>query len=133
MHNLLLTICLLLPLTLSPSGKNARPTPADPTVDVQVYASYSRFQNMGVGPQTVQVLSASIGGKQFELASEFPSYGVLALGTYKAKSIAVGGNRGAGPYDTFAGYEFLFPDGRIRDYLVTGLISASPNATPATP
>jgi hypothetical protein len=131
--NSFLTLCLLLPLALAPADKKAPPNPADYTVQVQVYASYSRTQNVGLGPQSVQVLSASLEGKQLELASESPTYGVLALGSYKAKSITVGGMRGAGAYDIFAGYELLFPDGRTRDYLVTGFIAAGQNPAPPAP
>jgi len=89
--------------------------PADYTITVHVTASrISRPINQaGQAGQQIQVV---IGGKKYELQGL--SDGVLALGDYKAKLKEIHRNS----YDIYKTYEFLMPDGKIRNFNLSGIL-----------
>jgi len=90
------------------------PNPADYTVTIHVTASrISRPINQaGQAGQQIQVV---IEGKKYELQGL--SDGVLALGDYKAKLREIHRNS----YDIYQTYEFLMPDGKTRNFTLTGI------------
>ena len=87
------------------------PNPGD--YNINVHVSSSRIN--GRGFVTLKVL---IDGKKYEL--EGPDAPV-ALGDYKARTLQLKAN-GAGSYDVRGRYEFLFPDGKTRIYVLVGVM-----------
>lgn len=84
------------------------PSPVAYTITVHVIASNSWEGN-------TQRLHVIIDGKKYEL--EGLSEGVLALGDYKAKLTEIHRNS----YDIYQTYQFLMPDGKTRDFSLTGI------------
>lgn len=91
-----------------------QPNPADYTITVHVTASKIRrpINKAGQAGQQIQVV---IEGKKYELQGL--SDGVLALGDYKAKLKEFHRNS----YDIYQTYEFLMPDGKTRNFTLTGI------------
>ncbi len=119
-------------LFLAPASMWAEkaPNPADFTTTVHVQASrlvnictqnYGFLNSGGPGIATrcgfKQQLNVVINGKKFELISKDDTALVFRSGEYKAKEFL-----GAAPpaVEYSAAYEFLFPDGTVRRYLVAG-------------
>lgn len=100
---------------------------------VHVNASYLRAEPARL-PQnlTVQVLEAVVDGQQMELTSQ-PSFdGILLPGDYPCKKMkSVSFTRDQKHYDAYLAYELLLPDGKTRNFRLTGLVSTS--ARPAPP
>jgi hypothetical protein len=86
--------------------------PNDDPVTVHVRSSYFLYAN-GV---TTQMLDTVIDGKKFALAG-ISSGELLALGDYKAKLIK---DEHKTSYGSHQIYEFLFPDGKTRNFTVVG-------------
>jgi hypothetical protein len=63
-------------------------------------------------------LSVTIDGKRYELESLDTPNALLMLGDYKARLLK--DQQGAGTYDSWRVYEFLFPDNRKRQFVVVG-------------
>ena len=98
---------LLLCSTLAIAATN----PADYTVNVHVVSSKMRFI-----PTAIQRITVVINGKNYELQAV--SQGVLALGDYKAKLNETRKNS----YDIYQTYQFLMPDGKTRDFVLTAIL-----------
>jgi hypothetical protein len=110
-------------------GATAKPNPAEYTVAVHVYSSgmASICNNTFGSPgcKLRQHLNVVIDGKKYELNSKNYADAALMTGDYKAKLIT-----GEPPdpytdkpptsYEYHQIYEFLFPDGKTRRYLVVG-------------
>ncbi|MGA3370415.1 MAG: hypothetical protein ABSC48_01505 [Terracidiphilus sp.] len=123
----LLLVILLLSSTLAWGQKT--PNQADYTTVVHVQSTQLVrvcTNNMGItgmhGEYAVncvnmQHLNVVINGKKFELSSKVEVNAVFRTGDYKAKEIL-----GAAPpaVEYNAAYDFLFPDGRTRTYVVVG-------------
>jgi hypothetical protein len=65
-----------------------------------------------------QHLSVIIDDKKYELESIDATNALLMLADYKARLMK--NHHGAGTYDSWRIYEFLFPDKRTRQFLVAG-------------
>lgn len=106
-----------------------KPEPAEYTVAVHVYSSgmVSVCNNFlgNAGCKLREHLNAVIDGKKYELNSKEYADAALLTGDYKAKLIT------DEPPDPYTGkpptsyeyhqiYEFLFPDGKTRRYIVVG-------------
>src|ERR1700737_1059216 len=91
------------------------PNPADYPVNVHVTTSriIRPINQAGQAGQRIQVV---IEGKKYELQGL--SDGVLALGDYKAKLKEIHRNS----YDIYKTYEILMPDGKIRNFNLTGIL-----------
>jgi hypothetical protein len=86
--------------------------PNDYPVAIHVHSSYFLYNNGGVS----QMLDTVIDGKKFMLA-DFATGQLLAIGDYKAKFIK---DEHKTPYESHQVYEFLFPDGKTRNFNVVG-------------
>ena len=84
--------------------------PAEYTTTVHVVAS--RLVNHQA---YYHELSTVIDGKKVELQATSPCYGLLKQGDYKAKLLNEGHKS---EYESWQVYEFLFPDGKTRRYVV---------------
>jgi hypothetical protein len=106
------------------------PNPADFTTAVHVQSSHlvsictenwGFFNSGGAGKAArcsfKQQLNVVINGKKYELNSKDEITAVFRTGDYKAKEIP-----GATPLavEYNAAYDFLFPDGTVRRYIVVG-------------
>ncbi len=123
-------VLLFLLLPTFAHGGDKTPNPANYTIKVHVTASYSRLYYGNGTSWRFQRLQATIDGKSVEL--ETYATGVLPLGDYKARVIRTKGapkpkDAGNSVYLT---YEFLFPDGSVQPYDLTGYTTA--NETAAT-
>lgn len=65
-----------------------------------------------------QRLKAVIGGKTYDLGGRSNSYALLKPGDYKAKQLK---DASKNSYETAQWYEFLFPDGKTRQYMVVSI------------
>ncbi len=105
-------------LVLSASGllassRTETPNPADYNVIVHVVSSH-----IVTGHESQsQDLTVVIDGKRLELEGGAPHLDLLRLGDYKAKLLKKDESRA---YEYQWVFEFLFPDGKTRDYLVIG-------------
>jgi hypothetical protein len=88
-------------------------SPADYNINVHVVSSKMRFIGGGTAVQRITVV---INGKNYELQAV--SQGVLALGDYKAKLNETRKNS----YDIYQTYQFLMPDGKTRDFVLTAIL-----------
>ena len=91
----------------------AAPNPADYNITVHVTASRNRL-----GPSSLEFnfLDVIIDGKKYELRGR--SLGVLAPGDYKAR---LKKTERWNDYDILQTYEFLMPNGKTRDYELSGI------------
>ncbi len=130
MKKVLIAILMLTP-ALSWAATKPAPNPADYTVTVHVQSSQLTIGCFGppsdcsAGHQ-VQHLAVVVDGKKYELESEFENY-LLRVGDYKARIYAAPTNRPGfekndtpNAYEYRRNYEFLFPDGQTRVYMVMG-------------
>ena len=88
----------------------SEPNPADYKVNIHVSSSTLNNVNQ---PR----LSVIIDGKKCELQG-VTTDALLALGDYKAKLIK---DEHKTTYDSYQIYEFLFPDGKTRQYHLVGI------------
>ncbi len=129
MKTVLIAILMLTP-ALSWAAKPT-PNPADYPITVHVQSSQLTYSCLGYSGscsagQQVQHLTVMVDGKKYELESGFENY-VLRVGDYKAR-IYVAPNKRPGfekndtpsAYEYTKSYEFLFPDGKMRQYFVVG-------------
>ncbi len=100
-------VLLLLSSTLTWAESKAKP--ADYTVNIHVNAS--RID------RGIQQLEVTIDGKKYELESLVAVNRLLALGDYKAKLLE---EQHKDSYEFIQTYEFFFPDGKTRKFLVNG-------------
>jgi len=114
MKKAILALLLLAP-SISWAVKPA-PNPADYTITVHVQAS-RLAQSHYVNLATVQQLTVVIDGKKYELQERYPGNDVLRVGDYKAR---IAEDKTQRAYEYQRTYEFLFPDGQIRQYYVVG-------------
>ena len=99
---------------------------ADFPLTAHVTYSASRGESLNA-PQRLDVV---IDGKRIELTSQGNEIGVLQLGDYPARvSPQVTPRKSWKPYDQYAGYDLLLPDGKVRTYLVTGMGTPSASGT----
>jgi hypothetical protein len=126
MRSIALTVLLLAPSAIFAATK---PDPADFTVTVHVISSESTYVSCDVPVTYYQVLDAVVDGQQLRMQSGTTlSYGVLALGDYKArKSPSVRSPKWATAADVFEAYDLLMPDGTARTYRVTRIGPAPTN------
>jgi hypothetical protein len=89
----------------------SNPNPADYNLSVHVSSS-------SLDPDTPAHLTVTIQGKTYELRALFATSGILALGDYKAK---LAKDEHKSSYESLQVYEFLFPDGKTRQFLVVGM------------
>ncbi|MGA3047326.1 MAG: hypothetical protein ABSD67_11920 [Terracidiphilus sp.] len=97
------------------------PNPAEYTVAIHVQSSRLAVDCSDVtGGNSVcgwvQQLKVLIDGKKFELNGTSRSADLLRVGDYKAKTLK---EETKHPYEYLRTYEFLFPDGTVRDYYVS--------------
>ena len=99
----------------------AAPSSSEYSVSVQVQSSrlILRCEPAGFAPycQHMQYFTAIIDGKKLELDSTQTTNSLLRVGTYMAKVVHADPPNA---YETHLEYEFLFPDGKTRKYLVVG-------------
>jgi len=100
-------------LLLATAAFGEIPNPAEYTVAVRVVSS--RIV-LGTNSQS-QDLTVVINGKRFELYGGAPHLDLLRVGEYKAKLLKLDESR---PYEYRWVYQFLFSDGKIRDYFLVG-------------
>jgi len=93
----------------------AKPNPAEYTIGVHVGASHMVLEGNSVTHH--QHLNVVIDGKKYELESIGAPNALLVPGDYKAKLVK---DEHARTYDSWQTYEFLFPDGKTREFLVVG-------------
>lgn len=97
------------------------PNTAEYTIDVHMQSSrlILRCEPMGFSPycQHMQYIVAIIDGKKVELDSTLRTSALLKIGYYKARIVK---DDPPGAYEYQREYEFLFPDGKTRQYLVVG-------------
>ena len=89
------------------------PSPSDYNVTVHVIESKVRFVNQF----NWVYITAVIDGHKYELQGSYRS-GVFALGDYKAKLREQTKNG----YDIDRTYTFLLPDGKTRDFYLSGIL-----------
>jgi len=89
----------------------ARSAPKPTDYNLKVHVSSSRITDRGSLRLTVIV-----DGKKIELSGFGPS--LLVPGDYKAKLVR---DDHKNAYDSFQDYEFLFPDGKTREYFLVGI------------
>jgi len=122
MKKIFLVILLLMPLAAW-----AKPKPADYTITVHVKSSHMNYEcdtlifgHPDCGNR--QHLNVIIDGKKYELDGGQRDY-LLHVGDYKAKILADDSPDNIAPegdYEYRLKYEFLFPNGKTRKYLVVG-------------
>jgi len=96
----------------------SEPKPANYTINVHVSSSALESIVLNGQPTYLQDLKVTIGGKPYRLRSLYSINRLLALGDYKAKLAEDENNNG---YDSMQVYEFLFPDGKTRQFQVVGI------------
>ena len=93
----------------------APPKEAQYNINVHVVASRSVMRSEHA--PRYQYLNVTIDGKNYELESVRGISGTLRLGDYKARLET---DDGKNDHDFYKVYEFQFPDGKTREYLVVG-------------
>jgi hypothetical protein len=106
MRSVALFVLLFAPSALFAATK---PNPAEYKLTVHVQCSF--------GWKVNELLVATVGGKQLELTSVEPAALPLALGDYPAR---LEEKQSGKSYEVNQSYELLFPDGKVREYRVTG-------------
>jgi hypothetical protein len=105
---------LLCTMLLCATAIAAPPNTPDYNVTVHVIESKTRYYPNPVrGYQRITVV---VDGYKYEL--EALSEGVLALGDYKAKLTETPKNG----YDIYRTYTFLLPDGKTREFNLSGIL-----------
>ncbi len=108
----LATIVVILCCTLSWGG--VAPNPVDYKINVHV--SLARISGRGAVR-----LNVTIDGRKYLLDGLDFGSPLLVPGDYKAKAVPVK-VKDVHPYDAYATYEFLFPDGKTRTYGLAGIM-----------
>ena len=116
MRKAILALLLLAPSISWALKEKPAPNPADYAITVHVQASRLALSHY-VNLVTVQQLTVLIDGKKYELQERYSRNDVLRVGDYKARIAADQTQRA---YEYQRTYEFLFPDGQVRQYSVVG-------------
>jgi len=96
----------------------AQSNTAEYSINVHVISSHWIVVPSGIGPVPAQQLNVIIDGKKYELEADAKGkVTILALGDYKAKLVEDVHKSG---YEFSQTYEFQFPDGKTRKFLVFG-------------
>jgi len=90
------------------------PNPADYTIAVHVQSSRLADE---IGLTRAQILKVVIDGKKYQLESNLGGLDLLRVGDYKAKVLH---DKHTRAYEYELKYEFLFPDGKTREFIVVG-------------
>ena len=98
-------------------GEKPAPSPAHYTVAVHVTASHHVMQCSSGLCGWHEVMEAVISGKKYQLSENSDRIDLLRVGDYKAQIVKDETTR---PYEYMRTYEFLFADGKTRDYVVVG-------------
>jgi hypothetical protein len=85
---------------------------------VNIHITGSRMVLYGDSALHHQYLNVTIDGKKYELSQIGSTEQLLMLGDYKARLLT--DEHGKGDYDSRQIYEFQFPDGKTRRFLVVG-------------
>ena len=104
-------LLVLIAVAVPACAKTAKPADTDHNITVHVSSSrliYHQGWN--------QLLETTIDGKKYELEA-LEHFGVLRIGDYKARISEENTKR---PYEYNRKYEFLFPDGTVRSFMVVG-------------
>jgi hypothetical protein len=104
-----------LALLFSSPAWTAPPKEAQYNLNIHVAASRSVLHSERA--PRYQQLNVTIDGKQYELESVLGVSGLLGLGDYKAR-LEVDDTKN--DHDSYKVYEFRFPNGKTREYLVVG-------------
>lgn len=114
-------IAIFAVLLFAPLLAWAVPNASDYNISVQVQSSrlILRCEPAGFAPycQHMQYFTAIIDGKKLQLDSTATTNSLLRVGTYKARVVQA---PASDAYEMHLEYEFLFPDGKTRKYLVVG-------------
>jgi hypothetical protein len=94
----------------------AAPNPSDYKLNVHVSATRMVIEGNSLAHR--QNLTVVIDGKKYELESIDIPNALLMLGDYRARLVK--DQHGAGTYDSWRIYEFLFPDKKTRQFVVVG-------------
>jgi len=96
----------------------AQSSPGEYPINVLVSSSHWVVVPTSIGPQAAQKLNVIIQGKKYELEAEARGkVALLVLGDYKAKLVEDVHKNG---YESSQTYEFQFPDGKTRKFVVVG-------------
>jgi hypothetical protein len=112
MKKALLAVLLFAPVMM-PAEKSA-PNPADYTIAIHVQSSRLADEN---GITRAQFLTVVIDGKKYDLESNIGGLDLLRVGDYKAKVLH---DKQTRTYEYELKYEFLFSDGKTREFIVVG-------------
>lgn len=93
------------------------PPPKEAQYNINVHVVASRWVLHSEHFPRYQYLDVTIDGKNYELESVLGVSGLLGLGDYKAR-LEVDDHKN--DYDSYQMYEFQFPNGKTREYLVVG-------------
>jgi hypothetical protein len=104
---------ILLALPALALGEKA-PNPAEYTITVHVQSSRLADE---IGLTRAQLLKVVIDGKNYQLESNLGGLNLLRVGDYKAKVLP---DKHTWTYEYELKYEFLFPDGKTREFIVVG-------------
>jgi hypothetical protein len=98
-------------------GEKPAPNPANYTIGVHVAASHLVMQCSSGLCGWHEVMDVVIGGKKYQLSEGSDRSDLLRIGDYKAQVVKDETTRS---YEYMRTYEFLFADGKTRDYFVVG-------------
>jgi hypothetical protein len=105
-------------LLLLSSFSWAQSNTAENPVNVHVSSSHWVVLPTSIGPLNAQMLNVVIEGKKYELEAQVSGKtALIALGDYKAKLVE---DVHKNSYESSQTYEFQFPDGKTRKFLVIG-------------
>ena len=93
-----------------------RTNTSDFTINVHVSSSGSMMIPSIPVPVVLQVLKVVIMGKHYELSSDGPGGGLIAIGDYKAKLVK---DEHYPTGETLKAYELALPNGTVRKFDVT--------------
>jgi hypothetical protein len=91
--------------------------PKEAQYNINVHVVASRSVLHAEHSPRYQYLNVTIDGKNYELESVLGVWGILAIGDYKARLE----NDHHSDHDSEKLYEFQFPDGKTREYLLVGI------------
>jgi hypothetical protein len=106
-----LLLCFSASVFAAPQAKPAE-------YNINIHVSASRMVRHGDSSPYYEFLNTNIDGKKYELSSTVAPQRLLMLGDYKARLVS--DEHFKGNYDSWQVYEFQFPDGKTRKFLVVG-------------
>ena len=113
-----ITIAVLLLFSML-AWAGSEPNAAEYTINVHVSRSHLIAIMAGQTLEHIQRLTVVIDGKKYDLDSDgvLSHDSLVALGDYKAKLVR---DEHKSPYESIQAYEVLFPDKKVRKFLVVG-------------